>query len=59
LAGKLSRIVAILKSAPRQIIGSYKKGRDEAPPVPPPEILRKRQDPPAGPKPPGKDSRTK
>jgi hypothetical protein len=56
LAGKLSRIVAILKNAPRQIIGSYKKGRDEAPPVPSPEILRKRQDPPAGSPPPGKDS---
>jgi len=59
LAGKLSRIVALLKSAPRQIIGSYKKGRDDAPAVPPPEILRKRQDTPAVPKPPGKNSRTK
>jgi hypothetical protein len=55
----LSRIVAILKSAPGLIIGAYKKGRDDAPPVPPPEILRKRQDPPAGPKPPGKDSQPK
>jgi hypothetical protein len=55
----LSRIVAILKSAPRQLIAAYKKGRDDAPAVPPPEILRKRQDPPAGPKPPGKDSRSK
>jgi hypothetical protein len=59
LAGKLSRIVAILKSAPRQIIGAYKKGRDDAPAIPPPEILRKRQDPPAGPQPPGKDSKPK
>ena len=59
MAGKLSRIVAILKSAPRQIIGAYKKGRDDAPAVPPPEILRKRQDPPTVPKPPGKDSRPK
>jgi len=59
LAGKLSRIVAILKSAPRQIIGSYKKGRDDAPAVPPPEILRNRQVPPASPKPPGKDSKSK
>jgi len=59
LAGKLSRIVALLKSAPRQIIGSYKKGRDDAPAVPPPEILRKRQDTPAVPKPPGKNSRNK
>jgi hypothetical protein len=55
----LSRIVGILKSAPRQIIGAYKKGRDDAPAVPPPEILRKRQDPPTVPKPPGKDSRPK
>jgi hypothetical protein len=55
----LSRIVAILKRAPRQIIEAYKKGRDDAPAVPPPEILRKRQAPPAGPKPPGKDSRPK
>jgi len=55
----LSRIVAILKNAPRQLIAAYKKGRDDAPAVPPPEILRKRQDPPAGPQPPGKDSKTK
>jgi hypothetical protein len=55
----LSRIVGILKSAPRQIIGAYKKGRDDAPAVPPPEILRKRQDPSTGPKPPGKDSQPK
>jgi len=59
LAGKLSRIVAILKSAPRQIIGAYKKGRDDAPAVPPPEILRKRQDPSAGPPPRRKGSRPK
>ena len=59
MAGRLSRIVAILKSAPRQIIGAYKKGRDDAPAVPPPEILRKRQDPSAGPPQPRKDSRTK
>ena len=59
MAGRLSRIVAILKSAPRQIIAAYKKGRDDAPAVPPPEILRKRQDPSAGPKPRGKNSRTK
>ena len=59
MAGKLSRIVAILKSAPRQIIGAYKKARDDAPAVPPPEILLKRQDKPAAPKPPGKDSKTK
>jgi hypothetical protein len=59
LAGKLSRIVALLKSAPRQIIESYKKGRDDAPAVPPPEILRKRQDPPTVPKPPGKNSKTR
>ena len=59
MSGKLSRIVAILKNAPRQLIGAYKKGRDDAPPIPPPEILRKRQSPPAAPKPPGKDSRTK
>lgn len=43
MAGKLSRIVAILKNAPRQIVSAYKKGRDEAPPVPPPEALRKHQ----------------
>jgi len=55
----LSRIVAILKSAPRQLIAAYKKGRDDAPVVPPPEILRKRQDPFADPKPPGKDSKSK
>jgi len=59
LAGKLSRIVALLKSAPRRIIGAYKKGRDDAPAVPPPDALRKRQDPPAVPKPPGKDSQAK
>ena len=59
MAGKLSRIVAILKSAPRQIIEAYKKARDEAPAIPPPEILRKRQDKPTVPKPPGKNSRTK
>ena len=59
MAGKLSRIVALLKSAPSQIIGAYKKGRDDAPAGPPPEILRKRQDPPTVPPPPGKDSRTK
>jgi len=47
LAGKLSRIVAILKSAPRQLIAAYKKGRDDAPTVPPPEALRKHQNPPA------------
>jgi len=59
LAGKWSRIAALLKSAPRQIIGAYKKGRDDAPAVPPPEILRKRQDPLVAPAPPGKDSQTK
>jgi hypothetical protein len=59
LAGRLSRIVAILKNAPRQLIAAYKKGRDDAPAVPPPEILRKRQDSSAGPKPPGKDSKSK
>jgi len=57
LAGRLSRIVAILKNAPRQLIGAYKKGRDDAPAVPPPEALRKYQVPPTGPKPPGKDSK--
>jgi len=55
----LIRIVAILKSAPRQLIAAYRKGQSEAPAVPPPEILRKRQDPPAGPKRPGKDSKPK
>ena len=30
MAGKLSRIVAILKSAPRQIVSAYRKGRREA-----------------------------
>jgi hypothetical protein len=58
MAGRLSRIAALLKSAPRQIIGAYKKGRDDAPAVPPPEILRKRKAPPAAP-PPGKDSKTR
>ena len=59
MAGKLSRIVALLKSAPRQIIESYKTGRDDAPAVPPPEILRKRQNKPTVTKPPRKNSRTK
>jgi hypothetical protein len=57
LAGKLSRIIAILKGAPRQITAAYKKGKSEAPAVPPPEALRKRQTPPAGPRRPGKDSK--
>jgi len=56
LAGKFSRIVALLKAAPRQIIAAYRKGYNEAPAVPPPEVLRKRQAPPARPRPPGKDS---
>jgi hypothetical protein len=56
LVGKLSRIIAILKSAPRQIIAAYRKAKSEAPSVPPPEILRERQVPPARPKPPGKGS---
>lgn len=47
MAGKLSRIVAILKSAPRQIVSAYRKGRSEAHPVPPPEVLRNYQNPPA------------
>lgn len=59
MAGKLSRIVALLKSAPRQIIAAYRKGHDDAPAVPPPEILRNRKVPPAVPPPPGKDSQTK
>lgn len=59
MAGRLSRIVALLKSAPRQIIAAYKKGYSNAPSVPPPEILRKRQDPPAGPPPPGRDAQPK
>lgn len=58
MAGKLSRIVDILKSAPRQIVSAYRKGRSEAPPVPPPEALRKRQSQNAAP-PPGKDSQRK
>jgi len=56
LAGKFSRIVAILKSAPRQLIAAYRKGQSEAPSVPVPEALRKYQVPPAGPQPPAKDS---
>lgn len=52
-------MVALLKSAPGLIIAAYKKGYDNAPGVPLPEALRKRQDPPAGPPPPGKDSQTK
>ena len=56
MAGKFSRIIAILKSAPGQIIAAYRKGKSEAPTVPPPEVLRERQVPPARPKPPGKDS---
>jgi len=59
LAGRLSCIVAILKNAPRQLIAAYKKGRADAPAVPPPEILRKREDPSAGPKPRGKNSQPK
>lgn len=59
MAGKLSRIVAILKSAPRQIVSAYRKGRSEAPPVPPPEALRQSQVPQGRPKSPGKDSRPK
>jgi len=56
VAGKLSRIVAILKNAPGQIIAAYRKGKSEAPIVPPPEVLRERHVPPARPKPPRKDS---
>jgi hypothetical protein len=52
-------MVALLKSAPRLIIAAYKKGYNNAPGVPLPEALRKRQDPRAGPPPPGKDSQTK
>lgn len=59
MAGRLSRIVALLKSAPGQMIAAYKNGYNNAPAVPPPEALRKRQDPPAGPPPPGKDSQPK
>jgi hypothetical protein len=43
MAGKLGRIVGILKNAPGQIISAYKKGKSEAPAVPPPEALRQRQ----------------
>lgn len=50
MAGKLRRIVDILKNAPGQIVSAYKKGKSEAPPVPPPEALRKRQAPQASPK---------
>lgn len=56
MAGKLSRIVAILKSAPSQLIAAYRKGYKDAPAVPPPEALRKLQVPPAGPQRPRKDS---
>jgi hypothetical protein len=56
LAGKFSRIIAILKTAPRQLIAVYRKAKSEAPGVPVPEALRKHQAPPAGPQPPGKDS---
>jgi hypothetical protein len=56
VAGKLSRIIAILKGAPRQIIAAYQKGKSEAPDVPPPEALRKLQVPPASSTPPGKNS---
>jgi len=56
LAGKLSRIIAILKGAPRQITAAYRKGKSEAPSVPPPEALRQRQVPPAAPRSTGKDS---
>jgi hypothetical protein len=58
LAGKLSRILAILKKAPGQIVSAYRKGRSEAPAVPPPEALRQRQNPPAA-GPPRKGSRPK
>jgi hypothetical protein len=47
MAGRLSRILAILKNAPRQIVASYRKGYDSAPAVPPPEALRSRENPPA------------
>ncbi len=59
MAGKLSRIVAILKNAPRQIISAYRKGKSEAPPVPPPEALRKYQSQTGAPLPQGKDSQRK
>jgi len=59
LAGKLSRIVAILKSAPRQIVSADRKGKSEAPAVPPPGALRNRQAQPADAPPPRKDSRPK
>jgi len=48
MAGRLSRIVAILKSAPRQILSAYRKGYNSAPAVPPPEDLRNRPDPACG-----------
>lgn len=47
MAGKLRRIAAILKNAPGQIVSAYRKGKSEAPPIPPPEALRQRQNPPA------------
>jgi hypothetical protein len=42
MAGKLVRIVGILKNAPGQIVAA-KKGKSEAPAVPAPEALRERQ----------------
>jgi hypothetical protein len=55
VAGKLSRLIAIFKTAPRQIIAAYRKGYSEAPGVPPPQALRERQASAADPPPPAKD----
>ena len=52
MAGTFGRLITILKSAPRQILAAYRKGYSEAPRVPPPEALLKRQSPSANPKPP-------
>jgi hypothetical protein len=57
LAGRLSRIVAPLKSAPRLITAAYKRGTITPPPVP--DSLRKRQDPPAGRPQPGSEGKGK
>jgi hypothetical protein len=57
LAGRLSRIVAPLKSAPRLITAAYKRGTITPPPVP--DSLRKRQDPPADRPPPGSEGKGK
>jgi hypothetical protein len=54
VAGTFSRLLAIFRNAPRQIIAAYRKGYSEAPTVPPPEALLKPQVPPTRPKPPGK-----